>query len=104
MKKTQHILIISFAIFLYFLLSYYNFTFRNAIPLFIIMCSEIYYHKDLKYRKNSGIYLLIVLSLSLILTFVFVSKEIPYLSFNMITDGIIVSIVSFLILKYFIYE
>ena len=51
-KKQQHIIIVSFSVFLFFLLSYYNFTFKNTITLFIIMCSEIYHRKYLKYKKK----------------------------------------------------
>lgn len=103
-KETQYILIVSFSIFLYFLLNYYNFSLQNTVPLFIIMCSNIYYNKYLQYRKNSLLYLLISISITLILNFLFISKGLDFFSLNKIIDGIIVSVITFFILKYFIYE
>lgn len=104
MKKTEYALIVAFGVFLYFILDHFNFPLKNTIPLIIIFLPNIYYSKHLNYKKNSWIFIIILLFLAFIPQIIINNNNLEYITFNKITDGLIVSTLFFIILNYLIYE
>lgn len=104
MIKTKYALIVSFGILLYFILDYFNFPMKNIISLMIIVPSNFYYSKYLNYKKNSWIFIIILLCLVFIPLIIINTKNLEYITFNRITDGLIISVLFFVIFNYFIYE
>lgn len=104
MIKTKYAIIVSFGILLYFILDYFNFPMKNIISLIIIIPSNIYYSKYLNYKKNSWIFIIILLCLVFIPLIIINMKNLEYITFNRITDGLIISALFFLIFNCFIYE
>ena len=105
MKKTEYALIVAFGIFLYFILDHFNFPLKNTISLIIIILPNIYYSKHLNYKKNSWVFIIILLFLAFIPQIIINNNNnLEYITFNKITDGLIMSTLFFLILNYLIYE
>ena len=104
MKKTRYALIVAFAVFLNFILDHFNFQLKNTIPLIIIVLTDICYSKHFNYKKNSWIFIIILLLLVFIFQIIINNNNLGYITFNKISDGLIISILLFLILNRFIYE
>ena len=104
MKKTTYSLIYSLIIFSYFLLNKLDFAFKSTISLLILFVCSMLFNRDSKYKKNSGIYLLILSGILIIPSFIKISQKLDYLLISPIFDGFIISIICFILLNYFIYE
>lgn len=103
-KKTVYSLIYSLIIFSYFLLNKLDFAFKNTILLLILFICSMYFNKDSKFKKNSGIYLLILSGILIIPNVITISQNLDYLLISPIFDGIVISTMCFILLNYFIYE
>ncbi len=103
-KKAIYSLIYSLIIFSYFLLNEINSSFKSTILLLILFVCSMYFNRDSKFKKNSGIYLLILSGILIIPNTIIVSQKLDHLFISSIFDGVIISTMCFILLNYYIYE
>ena len=103
-KKAIYSLIYSLIIFSYFLLNEINSSFKSTILLLILFVCSMYFNRDSNFKKNSGIYLLILSGILIIPNTIIVSQKLDHLFISSIFDGVIISTMCFILLNYYIYE
>lgn len=104
MKKKLFSLIFSVGIFLYFLLKFYNVQYKNTITILIIIVSYLYFRKDLKIKKHSYIFIIILLLILSLPNILMNYNNLNFLIRSEIVDGLVFSLISFILLNYYIYE
>lgn len=102
--KTKYAFLFSIGIILYSILKDSNLVFKNTIPLLFIIGSSIYFGKYLKFKKNSSIFLIILILILILPTIIMVNQNLDYLFISEVFDGIVLSIICFILNNYFIYE
>lgn len=102
--KTKYSFLFSIGLILYFILKDSNLVFKNTIPLLFTIGSSIYFSKYLKFKENSSIYLIILIVILILPTIIMVNQNLDYLFISEIFDGIVLSVICFILNNYFIYE